>query len=72
MHSCSHILRPALLAVIGMISCAGAVSAEGKCFATWSEAAPIARRERLASIEQVNRLARDRASAHAAHTQKIK
>lgn len=32
------------------------------CFASWSEAAPIVKREGLATIERVSRLARDRAA----------
>ena len=32
-----------------------------KCFSSWSEAAPIVRREGLATIENVNRLARNHA-----------
>ena len=35
----------------------------GECFASWSEAAPVVKREGLATIERVNRLARDRAAA---------
>lgn len=37
-------------------------SAQQTCIADWSEAGPIVRREGLATIESVGRLARDRAS----------
>ncbi len=36
--------------------------AQQSCIADWSDAGPIVRREGLAPIEQVGRLARDRAS----------
>lgn len=39
-----------------------AQNARQNCIADWSEAGPIVRREGLATIERVGRLARDRAS----------
>lgn len=53
-------------AVGASLSPGGARAADaqvGDCFSSWSEAAPVVKREGLATIERVNRLARDRAAA---------
>ncbi len=42
---------------------APATADEAKCFASWTEAAPVVRREGLARIDRLNRLARLKADA---------
>ena len=46
--------------VVTVALAAGPAMAEGpsKCFTSWSEAAPIVKREALAAVEQVSALAR--------------
>ncbi len=46
--------------LVAAVAVAGPAVAEGpaKCFASWSEAAPIVKREALAAVEQVSALAR--------------
>lgn len=61
----THIFRAVVIAAACALQAAAAAAeapAKG-CFASWSEAAPIVKREGLATIERVNRLARDRAAA---------
>lgn len=61
MISKSSILAPAS-ALLVATALASSASAQQVCIADWSEAGPIVRREGLATIERVGRLARDRAS----------
>lgn len=55
-------LAPAGFLLAAMALAFPASAQQSACIADWSEAGPIVRREGLAPIERVGRLARDRAS----------
>lgn len=59
------IVLPAVLAGL----CPGMASAQNAgCFADWSIAAPIVRREKLLSVEQLNQIAQNRFAGHLLRT----
>jgi uncharacterized membrane protein YkoI len=55
-------IAAATAAVLGAMAGVAPASAQQTCIRDWSEAGPIVRREGLAPIERVGRLARDRSS----------
>lgn len=55
-------MKPRITLILMVLSTIAAVSAQAdsasKCFASWSDAAPVVKREALVAVEQVSALAR--------------
>ncbi len=58
----TQFMKPRITLILMVLSTIAAVSAQAdsasKCFASWSDAAPVVKREALVAVEQVSALAR--------------